>query len=92
KGGLMQLTKALAIEWAEYNINVNCVAPTFIKTPMTEPMFEDPYFLEDVLHRIPMGRLGKVNDLFGAVVYLASESSNLVTGQSIIVDGGWTVW
>jgi len=92
KGGLLQLTRALAIEWASHRINVNCVAPTFIETPMTKPMFEDEAFLADVLSRIPMGRLGKTEDLYGAVLFLASPASDLVTGQSVIVDGGWTVW
>lgn len=92
KGGLMQMTKALAIEWASHNINVNSVAPTFIETPMTKPMFEQEDFLEEVLSRIPMKRLGKAEDLFGAVIYLSSEASNLVTGHTLVVDGGWTTW
>lgn len=92
KGGVMQLTKALAIEWAQYNINVNAIAPTFIETPMTRPMFEDADFLNDVLGRIPLGRLGKTDDLFGAIIYLSSPSSDFVTGHTLTVDGGWTVW
>jgi NAD(P)-dependent dehydrogenase (short-subunit alcohol dehydrogenase family) len=92
KGGLLQLTKALAIEWAEYKINVNSVAPTFIETPMTKPMFEDKAFYNEVISRIPLGRLGKVEDLYGAVLFLSSESSDMVTGQTLTVDGGWTVW
>jgi 2-deoxy-D-gluconate 3-dehydrogenase len=92
KGGVMQLTRALAIEWAQYNINVNAIAPTFIETPMTRPMFEDAEFLKDVLGRIPMGRLGKTDDLLGAVIYLSSPASDFVTGHTLTVDGGWTVW
>ncbi|MEH7380347.1 glucose 1-dehydrogenase [Bacillus sp. JJ1533] len=92
KGGLMQLTRALAIEWAEHKINVNSIAPTFIETPMTGPMFEDKEFYNDVISRIPLGRLAKVGDLYGAVLFLCSESSNMVTGQTIPIDGGWTVW
>jgi len=92
KGGVMQLTRALAIEWAQYNINVNAIAPTFIETPMTRPMFEDADFLQDVLSRIPMGRLGKTDDLLGAVIYLSSPASDFVTGHTLTVDGGWTVW
>jgi len=92
KGGVMQLTKALAIEWAKYNINVNSIAPTFIETPMTKPMFQDKEFYRDVLSRIPMGRLGKLEDLHGAVVFLASPASDFVTGHTLTVDGGWTVW
>lgn len=92
KGGITQMTKALAIEWASHNINVNAIAPTFIETPMTAPMFEDPTFKNEVLNRIPLGRLAKSEDLFGAVIYLASNASNMVTGQTLVVDGGWTVW
>ncbi|OUM99621.1 MAG: 2-deoxy-D-gluconate 3-dehydrogenase [Paenibacillaceae bacterium ZCTH02-B3] len=92
KGGLSQMTKALAIEWAKHRINVNAIAPTFIETPMTRPMFEDKSFLEDVLSRIPLGRLGTESDLFGAVIYLSSDASDLVTGHTLTVDGGWTVW
>lgn len=92
KGGLTQLTKALAIEWASYQINVNAVAPTFIETPMTRPMFEDQQFKQEVLSRIPLGRLAKTEDLFGAILYLASSASDMVTGQTLVVDGGWTVW
>lgn len=92
KGGLNQLTKALAIEWAEDNVLVNSIAPTFIETPFTEKMFADPSFKEEVLSRIPLGRLAKEEDLFGAVVYLSSNASNMVTGQTLVVDGGWTVW
>ncbi|MBO1910154.1 SDR family oxidoreductase, partial [Microvirga sp. 3-52] len=92
KGGITQLTKALAIEWAPNNINVNALAPTFIETPMTKAMFEDQAFKDEVLNRIPLGRLAKTEDLFGAIIYLASNASDMVTGQTLIVDGGWTVW
>lgn len=92
KGGITQLTKALAIEWAEHNINVNAIAPTFIETPMTEKMFKDNIFKKEVLDRIPLGRLAKTKDLYGAFVYLASEASNMVTGHTLLVDGGWTTW
>ncbi|WP_248930737.1 SDR family NAD(P)-dependent oxidoreductase [Paenibacillus hamazuiensis] len=92
KGGLLQLTRALAIEWAACGINVNAIAPTFIETPLTERMLDDPEFKEDVLRRIPLGRLAKPEDLFGALLYLSSRASDMVTGQTIVVDGGWTVW
>ncbi|WP_017798098.1 SDR family NAD(P)-dependent oxidoreductase [Oceanobacillus kimchii] len=92
KGALTQLTRSLSIEWAPYNINVNAVAPTFIETPMTRKMLVDKDFKNDVLNRIPLRRLAKEEDLFGAFVYLASNASNMVTGQTLIVDGGWTVW
>lgn len=92
KGGVAQFTKVLAVEWAPYNINVNCVAPTFIYTPLTAPMFEDKDFYDDVLNRIPMRKIGKPEDVTGAVIYLASDASDLVTGSTILVDGGWVAW
>lgn len=92
KGAITQLTKSLSIEWAPYHINVNAVAPTFIETPMTRKMLDDADFKKDVLSRIPLGRLAKEEDLFGAFVFLASEAADMVTGQTLIVDGGWTVW
>lgn len=92
KGGVMQLTRSLAIEWAKHQINVNSVAPTFIETPMTASMFEDQSFKEDVLNRIPLGRLAKPEDLYGALLFLSSSASDMVTGQTVFVDGGWTVW
>lgn len=92
KGGLTQMTKALSIEWSKYNINVNAIAPTFLETEMTKKMFEEKSFKKDVLDRIPLGRLAKENDLFGALIYLSSNASDMVTGHTILVDGGWTVW
>lgn len=92
KGGVTQLTKSLAIEWAEDQINVNAIAPTFIETEMTKTMFEDDRFKQEVLNRIPLGRLAKTEDLYGSLLFLASDSSNMVTGHTIRVDGGWTVW
>ncbi|MBA4493943.1 SDR family NAD(P)-dependent oxidoreductase [Paenactinomyces guangxiensis] len=90
KGGAVQLTKALAIEWAKYNIKVNAVAPTFIETDLTRKMFEDEEFYQDVLDRIPLGSLAKPNDVTSAVLFLASDMANFITGETIRVDGGWT--
>jgi NAD(P)-dependent dehydrogenase (short-subunit alcohol dehydrogenase family) len=90
KGGVNLLTKVLAIEWAKYNINVNAIAPTFIETPFTKPMFEKEGFRDYVLGNIPLGRVGTPEDVLGAVIYLASEASNLVTGHILLIDGGWT--
>ncbi|MGM7719826.1 SDR family NAD(P)-dependent oxidoreductase [Metabacillus sp. Hm71] len=90
KGGAVQLTKALAIEWAEHQIKVNAVAPTFIETDFTKKMFDDQGFYQDVLSRIPLGSLAKPDDVTGAVLFLASDMANFVTGETIRVDGGWT--
>ncbi|MGG1400959.1 3-oxoacyl-ACP reductase family protein [Bacillus salipaludis] len=90
KGGLVQLTKALAVEWAKQGINVNAVAPTFIETEFTAKMFEDEDFQNDVKSRILLGKLPKPKDISGAVLYLASNLSDFVTGETIKVDGGWT--
>lgn len=90
KGGAVQLTKALAVEWAPYGIKVNAVAPTFVETDLTKKMFEDREFYQDVLRRIPLGQLAQVSDITGAVLFLASDMANFITGETIKVDGGWT--
>lgn len=92
KGGLSQLTKVLAVEWAPHNIQVNCVAPTFIKTPLTEPMFADESFYRDVVSRIPAGRVGEAWEVADAILFLASGSSDFMTGSTLLVDGGWVAW
>lgn len=84
------LTKAMAVELAPCNVRVNSVAPTFVETPMTKPFLEDEAFREDTLSRIPLGRLGQVEDVTGAVLFLASPAAGLITGASLLVDGGWT--
>lgn len=90
KGGMVQLTKALAVEWAEHHLNVNAIAPTFIQTELTEKMFEDKAFEEDVYSRIPLGKLADPEDVAGAALYLSSNISKFITGDTIKVDGGWT--
>lgn len=90
KHAIEGLTKAMAVELAPDGIRVNSVAPTFIATPMTEPMFEKPEFKEFVMTMIPMGKIGRPQDIAEAVLYLASERSAMVTGHSLVVDGGWT--
>ena len=90
KWALEGLSKALALDLAAHAIRSNTIAPTFIETPMTAPFFEDDAFKASVLDKIKLGRLGQVEDLMGAVVFLASDASALVTGTSLVVDGGWT--
>jgi NAD(P)-dependent dehydrogenase (short-subunit alcohol dehydrogenase family) len=90
KHGIEGLTKAMAIDLAPHGIRVNSIGPTFIDTPLTRPFFEDTAFRDDVLRRIKLGRLGTVQDLMGAVVFLASDAAALVTGTALVVDGGWT--
>lgn len=90
KHALEGLTKALGVELAPHNIRVNSIAPTFIETPMTAPFFEEPRFREWVLNRIPLGRLGQLDEVTAAVVFLASPAASLITGTSLLVDGGWT--
>ena len=89
KGGVNQLTRSLAIEWGPKGINVNGIAPVFTLTPINVSFLNDPVKKEWVLSRIPMKRLGQLDDLFGPVVFLASEASNFVNGHILPVDGGW---
>jgi len=90
KGGVNLVTKVLAIEWAQHNINVNAIAPAFIETPLTEPMLKDPTFNKYVLENTPLGRVGKPKDVSSAAVFLASEASDYITGHILLIDGGWT--
>ena len=90
KWAIEGMSKAFALDLASHAIRSNTIAPTFIETPMTKPFFEDDAFRASVLDKIKLGRLGQVEDLMGAVLYLASDASALVTGTSLIVDGGWT--
>ena len=90
KHGIEGLTKAMAIDLAPLGIRVNSIGPTFIDTPLTKPFFQNAVFRDDVLRRIKLGRLGTVEDLMGAVVFLASDAAALVTGTALVVDGGWT--
>ncbi len=84
------MSKAIAAEGASEGIRSNCIGPTFVETPMTKPMFENPEFNSFVMDRILMGRLGKISDITGSVVFLASPASSLITGASLTIDGGWT--
>jgi NAD(P)-dependent dehydrogenase (short-subunit alcohol dehydrogenase family) len=86
------LTKALGVEWAPHGVRVNAVAPTFVETPLTRPMFEDPEFRADVERRLPTRELATVEQVADAVRYLACPASGSVTGSVLRVDGGWTAW
>lgn len=90
KHGIEGLTKAMAIDLAPHGVRVNAIGPTYIDTPLTRPFWSNQEFHADVLRRIKLSRLGQVEDLMGAVVYLASDAASLVTGTSLLVDGGWT--
>lgn len=90
KWALEGMNKAFALDLASHGIRSNTIAPTFIETPLTEPMFADPAFKASVLSKIKLGRIGKVEDLMGAVLFLATDASAMMTGTSLIVDGGWT--
>jgi NAD(P)-dependent dehydrogenase (short-subunit alcohol dehydrogenase family) len=83
-------TKAMAIEWGPHRIRVNTVCPTFVRTALTRSTFENPERARWILDKIKLGRIGEVEDIMGAVVYLASDASALVTGTSMMIDGGWT--
>jgi NAD(P)-dependent dehydrogenase (short-subunit alcohol dehydrogenase family) len=91
KAAVSHLTKCLAVEWGRYGITVNAVAPTFIETPGTEAALADPAFRADVEERIAgLHRIGRPMDVAGAVVFLASPAASLITGETILIDGGWT--
>jgi NAD(P)-dependent dehydrogenase (short-subunit alcohol dehydrogenase family) len=90
KHAMEGFTKAMAIELAPHDIRVNTLGPTFIETPLTKPFFENAAFKQEVLAKIKLGRIGQMDELTGAIVYLASDASRLMTGSAMIVDGGWT--
>lgn len=90
KWAMEGMNKAFALDLAPYGIRSNTIAPTFIETPLTEPFFKDEAFKASVLARIKLGRIGTVEDLMGAISFLASDASALITGTSLVVDGGWT--
>jgi len=92
KGGVVQLTKVMAIEWAKHGVSVNAVAPTYFETPLVAALRDDPERFRFINERTPMGRWGQPEELEGTVVWLASRASDFVTGQTVYVDGGWTIW
>jgi NAD(P)-dependent dehydrogenase (short-subunit alcohol dehydrogenase family) len=90
KGAVNQIVRVLALEWGALGVTVNAVAPTFIYTPGTKERLDDPAFRASVLERIPAKRVGTIDDVAGAVIYLASPAGGLVTGSVLTIDGGWT--
>jgi NAD(P)-dependent dehydrogenase (short-subunit alcohol dehydrogenase family) len=90
KHAMEGFTKAMAIELAPHNIRVNSLGPTFLETPMTRPFFENKAFRDEVLSKIKLGRLGQLEELTGAIIFLASDASSLMTGSALVIDGGWT--
>ncbi|MCA9839528.1 MAG: 3-oxoacyl-ACP reductase FabG [Trueperaceae bacterium] len=91
KAGISHLTRCLALEWAQHGIRVNAVAPTFIKTPGTRKWLNDDAFIASVKARIPLGDVGEPQDVASAVVFLASEGARMITGETLMIDGGWTI-
>ena len=91
KGGINQLTKSLAIEWGPHGINVNGIAPSFVRTEISAPVLNDPVRRDWVYSRSPMGRIGELDDLFGPAVFLASNACGFVNGHILMVDGGWLI-
>jgi NAD(P)-dependent dehydrogenase (short-subunit alcohol dehydrogenase family) len=92
KGGVVQMTKVMAIEWAPHGVTVNAIAPTYFETPLVAALRDDPERFRFINERTPMGRWVQPEELEGTVVYLASRASDFVTGQTLYVDGGWTIW
>jgi NAD(P)-dependent dehydrogenase (short-subunit alcohol dehydrogenase family) len=90
KHAMEGFTKAMAIELAPHNVRVNSLGPTFLETPMTRPFFQNEAFRNEVLAKIKLGRLGQLEELTGAIVFLASDASSLMTGSALVIDGGWT--
>jgi NAD(P)-dependent dehydrogenase (short-subunit alcohol dehydrogenase family) len=90
KHAMEGFTKAMAVELAPHNIRVNSLGPTFLETPLTRPFFENKAFRDEVLSKIKLGRLGQLHEVTGAIVFLASDASSLMTGAALVVDGGWT--
>jgi len=92
KAGVIMLTKALAAEWGAYNVTVNAIAPGYMRTPLNDKFLADPQRAAEWTSGVPLGRVGEPQDLAGAVVFLASEASSYVTGHTLVVDGGFTLW
>ncbi|WP_347552722.1 glucose 1-dehydrogenase [Pseudalkalibacillus hwajinpoensis] len=92
KAGMIQMTKNLALEWAVDHISVNAIGPWYFRTPLTDKLLQNEEYLQDILARTPMKRVGELKDLVGAAVFLSSEASDYMTGQTLFVDGGMTIY
>ncbi|MBP1961705.1 SDR family NAD(P)-dependent oxidoreductase [Paenibacillus aceris] len=92
KAAMIQMTKVLALEWGKYGINVNSSGPWYFKTPLTEKILADPDYLSDIIARTPLQRVGELEELVGPAVFFASDAANYVTGQTLFVDGGMTIY
>jgi NAD(P)-dependent dehydrogenase (short-subunit alcohol dehydrogenase family) len=92
KGGILQLTRVLALDWARCNIQVNAIGPSYVETDLTRGMRDSKVISENLLRRTPMARFGKPEEVVGAALYLASDASSYVTGQTLFVDGGWLAY
>lgn len=92
KGGVSQLARTLALEWAQHNVRVNALCPGYVRTPFIQPLVDDPARLAFLLERTPMKRLAEPEELVGPAVFLASDAASYVTGTSLFVDGGWVAW
>ncbi|MGO9117803.1 MAG: SDR family NAD(P)-dependent oxidoreductase [Desulfomonilaceae bacterium] len=92
KGGVIQMTKVMALEWAKQGVRVNAIGPTYFETPLVAQLRNDPERFQFIVDRTPMGRWGQPEELAGIVIFLASRASDFITGQTIFIDGGWTIW
>ena len=90
KAGVVNVTRVLALEWAQYQINVNAIAPTYVRTPLIDTLLADEAVRADIVRRIPLGRVAEPEEIAGVVVFLASPAANFITGHTLLVDGGWT--
>ncbi|MFF2528481.1 SDR family NAD(P)-dependent oxidoreductase [Brevibacillus sp. NPDC058079] len=92
KAGLIQMTRVLALEWSKFGVNVNAIAPWYFRTPLTESLLSDEAFVQEVLQRTPSGRIGDVEDLVGPAIFLSSDAASYMSGQTLSVDGGMSIY